>query len=99
MDRQPRLAADADGLVDRQDQPGPFVPDVARVDPAVPGDDPGQLDQLGGLGVAAGQVNQARGHPPGPLSHPALDELLHPGQFAGVGARSALPMTAARIAP
>ena len=78
VDRQPRLLADRQDLVDRPEEALPLVADVAGVEPAVLGDDLGQRDQLGGLGEAAGQVDQAGGHPPGAGLHAPFDQGLHP---------------------
>ena len=76
--RQPGLPADRQGLVDGAEQPLRLVADVAGIDPAVPRDDPRQRGQLGGVGVAAGQVDQAGRHAPGPRPHATLHQALHP---------------------
>ena len=57
----------------------------ACVDPVMPGDDPGQLDQLVGLRVSARQVDQAGRHPPRPGDHPPIDQGLHLFELFGVG--------------
>ena len=78
VDRQPRLLADRQDLVDRPEQSLPFVADVAGVNPAVLRNHACQRDQLGGLGESARQVDQAGGHPPGAGLHALFNQHLHP---------------------
>ncbi|MEJ7639135.1 MAG: hypothetical protein WKF75_14465 [Singulisphaera sp.] len=83
--RQPGLPADRQGLVEGAEQALRLVAHVAGIDPAVPRDDPRQRGQLGGVGVAAGQVDQAGRDPPGPRPHAPLHQALHPLPLGGVG--------------
>ena len=62
---------DLDRLGDRRQERVTLAPDVARVEaPALAGG-PGQLDDLVGVGVHAGGVDQAGREPDGPLLHRA----------------------------
>ncbi len=82
---EPGALADVDRLADRAEQTRAFVPDVAGVDPAVGGDDLRELDELVRVGVAAGDVDQARRHAPRPGPHPFFHELFHGPHLGGVG--------------
>ena len=87
--RDARALADGDRLVDRLEQPGAFVADVRGVNPAVPARRPGPARSARRFGIAAGNVDQAGGKPPGPrLACPARRAASSgPTRRASAGAR------------
>ncbi len=80
MDRRAGESADLDGLVDGGEQPFALVANVAGVESAMPGHHLRQSGQLGGAGVSAGDVDQARRQAPGAGVHARFDQGFHPLQ-------------------
>ncbi len=100
MHRQLGLFTDPHRFIHRRQKIGALVADVARIDAFVLGDDFGDLDEFPGLGVGSGNIDQSRGHAPGPILHGFVGEFFHAAEFFfAVGARKAEPITSLRSEP
>ena len=77
------LASDGDQLIDGFDEAVSFAAHVRDVDAAVLAGDFGQGDQLIGLGVGAGRVDERRGQAEGAVVHGFASEGLHLLELGG----------------
>jgi hypothetical protein len=77
LDRDLRLAADGDRLLERRHLLVGLVAHVGGVDAAVARGDAGERDELVGLGVRARRVDEGRREAEGALLHRLFDERFH----------------------
>ena len=96
LHRDVRAFADSDRFLQRVEALVRFVANMRHVDAAVAGDDPGELDQLRRLAVAADFVLEAARQPGRAFAHPLIDEQRHPRDL--VGARRALEVVLHHLA-
>ena len=85
FDRDSALAPDAHGLFDRRDDRLALAPHVCGVETVVALDDPHELDQLLGRGVAARRVDEPRRQAERALGHARGQQALHGRELAGAG--------------
>src|SRR5579862_1733190 len=96
LDAHAGFAADAHRLIDSFDHVRAFVPHVAGVDAAVFRGSLGERYDFLGVGVGAGNINQAGGKSYRAGLHIFLDKLLHADNF--IGGRQAIGRAHDRVA-
>jgi len=83
VDRHAGLAANSDRLGYRFEDAVALIANVAHVDSAVGSHHLCQSDDLIGLSIRPGCIDQPCRHPPGPLAHRLVDQRLHPLELFG----------------
>ena len=85
LHRESSLAPDPDGLGDRVEEGGALTADMARIESSRGPGALGDLDDLGGLGIGAGRVDESGREPTGAVDHGRLHEAPHGRQLLGAG--------------